>query len=387
VAEGQQDPASAGMPLEDVAPTPDYVEGTSSVRNNAVEPPVSAVPPGQGHLETAARPSDITGTEDRGMEIEAGVAPLVTPQQIIQIKRMQADHQYRYRPTDLPPQDQRKFEHEMVNSAWGQGFMSQFGMSKQQFVDMVNKDPSYDYRGAWKQKLVPDQAGAHWRDRGPDGKFLKSPDHPTAWMEYYQAVTGRDPEADGVDTQKYNQLLFGPMAQTEEGRPRPGGHPTEQPARPTGREMYASIDQEAQRLGITREQARRDPNAAISLIHSVMKSQGISIPQKRTAFLGMGQKPAPAPQVRDGQPVGPDGYTAAEREYMKGAGVDPSKPQPKGSPGDGGNTPAPAAKPGSKQLDIDRMLEEAERGKARPGGLGGARPRSKLGGVRRQETG
>lgn len=33
-------------------------------------------------------------------------------------------------------------------------------------------------------------------------------------------------------------------------------------------------------------------------------------------------------KMRDGEVVGPDGYTNTEREYMKGAGIDPSQPAP-----------------------------------------------------------
>lgn len=384
MAEGQQDPASAGMPLEDAAPTPDYVTGDVGARANIVEPPgpqpVQAgrpapvgMPPGRGtRLEDVGSSSDIVGSQDQMERAETPLsAPHLDPQQILRIKRLQAEHQYRYQPTSLQPQEQRKFEADMLNSAWGQGFMSEFGMSKQQFVDMINKDPSYDYKGAWKQNLIPETAGAHWRDRAPDGKFLKSPDHPTAWMEYYQAVTGRDPEADGVDTQKYNQMLFGQVVHRG-GAQQPAG------ARPSGAAMYAAVHQEAQRMGLSPEQLRQNPQAVVGLIRNVMKGQQ---GQGQTAFLGMGQKPAEAPKMRDGQPVGPDGYTQAEREYMAGP---KSYTKPPGS--DGGAaapTPPPAPAPpagppgiGTRKRQQQQDLEDIQKGKD-------LKPRSSLGGVHR----
>jgi hypothetical protein len=74
---------------------------------------------------------------------------------------------------------------------------------------MIQTDPSYSYVDAWKRNLIPKQAGDHWRDRAEDGTWLKSLDHPAAWMEYYQSVTGRDPVKDGVDVKQYGRLING----------------------------------------------------------------------------------------------------------------------------------------------------------------------------------
>jgi hypothetical protein len=171
VAIGQQDPALAGAQQEDVTNPQDF----------------SPVPQGSAN---------------------APVSP--TPEQIREMQRLEADHQYNYRRTQLNPLENQKFQKDMTESAWGKNFMSQYGISPQQFQQMISGgDRSYDYAGAWKQGLVPEQPGQHWPDRGPDGKWLKSPEHPSAWMEYYQSVTGQDPDAVGMTPQKYQKMLQG----------------------------------------------------------------------------------------------------------------------------------------------------------------------------------
>jgi hypothetical protein len=142
-------------------------------------------------------------------------------------------------------------------------------------------------------------------------------------MEYYQDATGRDPEEDNIDAQKFNMMLHGETAQAEGVPPvRDGGGP---------------------RGG------------------SGLDLQGpVAPPQTQVAQLfGFGgSKPAAPPKPT---------YTKEELEYMKGAGVTPGAPaaQPPVPPAGGGPAPSQMPAPTKRQGDIDRMLEEAEKGKGK----------------------
>jgi hypothetical protein len=72
-----------------------------------------------------------------------------------------------------------------------------------QLID--HPEPVYDYRGAWLAGVGPqdyahDPNSQHWQSSTPDGKPLKSPNHPTAWMEYFMRHHKTDPMELGLDT-------------------------------------------------------------------------------------------------------------------------------------------------------------------------------------------
>jgi hypothetical protein len=87
--------------------------------------------------------------------------------------------------------------------------------------------------------------------------------------------------------------------------------------------------------------------------------------QPQIAFLGLGGgQPATQPVIRNGEPVGADGYTPSEREYMRGAGVDPNAkatapaPMPVSQPVPGAGTNIPAGLATRKrqmQEDLDAI--------------------------------
>jgi len=58
-------------------------------------------------------------------------------------------------------------------------------------------DPNYDYRAAWKSGIVPEINSSdnkyHWSDFGND-KMLKSPNHPTAWAQFFMNQFGINPD-------------------------------------------------------------------------------------------------------------------------------------------------------------------------------------------------
>lgn len=74
--------------------------------------------------------------------------------------------------------------------------------------------PDYDYRAAWRAGVRPapdpyDNNRQHWASSLPDGTMLKSPTHPTAWMEHFMRMTGKDPRSMGINDPAAAQQLFG----------------------------------------------------------------------------------------------------------------------------------------------------------------------------------
>lgn len=100
--------------------------------------------------------------------------------------------------TVLQPQEEQKFQQWITALPW-------YGQFQQRYGEAPNlNDPSYDYRAAFKQGITPqpyapDGGAYHWPSVGQNGVELKAPNHPTAWMEDYMRVTGRDPHNPAPD--------------------------------------------------------------------------------------------------------------------------------------------------------------------------------------------
>ncbi len=95
-----------------------------------------------------------------------------------------------------------------MGTDWYKQFQSRYGE-----VPNLN-DSQYDYRKAWEAGIRPapdpyDNNFPHWSDRAPNGEMMKSPDHPTIWMEYFMNATGgKNPEALGLkDYDQAKQFL------------------------------------------------------------------------------------------------------------------------------------------------------------------------------------
>ena len=90
---------------------------------------------------------------------------------------------------------------------------------------------------------------------------------------------------------------------------------------------------------------------------------------QQIAFLGMGQKPATGPQMREGEVVGPNGYTASEMARM---GLKPGDAVP-AAPASPAPAPAPAAPApgagtnptglGTRKQQMQQDLEDIAKGK------------------------
>jgi hypothetical protein len=92
----------------------------------------------------------------------------------------------------LSKAEEAAFQRGIRQTKWFQQFREKYGESPN-----LN-DSSYNYRAAWKAGVRPqdyahDPEMQHWASVTPSGESLKSKSHPTAWMEDYMQVTGRDP--------------------------------------------------------------------------------------------------------------------------------------------------------------------------------------------------
>jgi len=77
-------------------------------------------------------------------------------------------------------------------------------LSDNEIIDEMLASGEYDYRGAWKkgvtEEISPYDKMPHWSSRAPDGTWLKSPKHQTAWKELFMQQYGQDPDSIGLDT-------------------------------------------------------------------------------------------------------------------------------------------------------------------------------------------
>ena len=98
----------------------------------------------------------------------------------------------------LPPDFEQLFQRDMQFTApyvqWRNEFAKRFGEQPN-----INS-PEYDYRAAWASGAAPQPYGFdggmyHWPSQTSQGRPLKAPDHPTAWMETFMKKYGVDPHA------------------------------------------------------------------------------------------------------------------------------------------------------------------------------------------------
>lgn len=97
--------------------------------------------------------------------------------------------------------DEEKFQSEIRETEWFKEFTQEYG--EEPNLD----DPDYDYRAAWAAGVRPeryehDGGKFHWPSNTPDGKPLKSENHPTKWMEDFMQKTGKDPNELGIKSKE-----------------------------------------------------------------------------------------------------------------------------------------------------------------------------------------
>jgi len=105
-----------------------------------------------------------------------------------------------WKPTTQPPGMEQQFQSDIKNTQWFKEFVQKYG------EEPNFDDPNYNYREAWRQGVGPNQRNLvdkmyHWADKAPSGAMLKSPYHPTAWMEsFMQQYPGANPEDENDPT-------------------------------------------------------------------------------------------------------------------------------------------------------------------------------------------
>lgn len=122
----------------------------------------------------------------------------------------QAHAASRWQPTQLSPEEEQRFRQWIVASDWYREIANDVDFSGEQIndaellEDLIGPRADYDYRGAWRAGITPQRyehdGRQHWPSATSDGKMLKSPAHPTAWMEYFMRETGDDPNDLGLRT-------------------------------------------------------------------------------------------------------------------------------------------------------------------------------------------
>lgn len=108
--------------------------------------------------------------------------------------------------TQLDPNSEQRFQREFRASPFFTEFVQRYGEEPD-----LNGD--YDYRLWWldgmRAERSPYDGTLHGPSKTKSGRWLKSPDHPTAWKEHYLQQYGVDPDAVQANT---NSLLFDPDA-------------------------------------------------------------------------------------------------------------------------------------------------------------------------------
>lgn len=94
------------------------------------------------------------------------------------------------------------FQRGIRGTSWFSDFVKQYG--EEPDLRPVSEDPAlgpnYDYRKAWAAGVRPepdpyDNNRQHWPSSSPDGKMLKSKNHPTAWKEPFMRQYGVNPDS------------------------------------------------------------------------------------------------------------------------------------------------------------------------------------------------
>jgi hypothetical protein len=112
----------------------------------------------------------------------------LTTKDLLALRKMKREHARDFKITELSDKEEKAFQSFIEDSGWYKEFTRDFGGPPQ-----LN-DPGYDYRGAWKEMgedmfgVDPESGKIHGFSRTPSGKWLKSPDHPTAIKEYMMEI-------------------------------------------------------------------------------------------------------------------------------------------------------------------------------------------------------
>ena len=110
-----------------------------------------------------------------------------------------------FNPQPLPPEEQQQLYGFLLNSPWLTGvydYVSQQNpnITREGLLSEMLANGSYDYASAYEGRgsdmfaIDPASGTYHGSSRNPDGKWLKSPDHPTTWKEVFYTNSGFSPD-------------------------------------------------------------------------------------------------------------------------------------------------------------------------------------------------
>lgn len=92
--------------------------------------------------------------------------------------------------TELSPAEELLFQKQFQASPFYQEFVQRYG-------ELPNLSGDYDYRLWWKDGMEATRhhdGTLHGPSKTKTGRWLKSPDHPTAWKENFMHQFGVDPD-------------------------------------------------------------------------------------------------------------------------------------------------------------------------------------------------
>lgn len=132
-----------------------------------------------------------------------------------------------WKPTSLPKEEEPKFQEWLKSTKLFNSVKKEIALENKVPVDaldnnrvlkMLLNSKDYDYRGAYKanikEEISPFDNRPHWPSSTEDGRMLKSPQHETAWKEFFMRTYNVDPDEMGLSdlesakafTQKQKQL-------------------------------------------------------------------------------------------------------------------------------------------------------------------------------------
>lgn len=106
--------------------------------------------------------------------------------------------------TQLSAKEEKEFKQWLTDLPWFKQIENRVEDKQSLFEDIAGQGADYAYRTAWKNGVNPSiyqyDGTYHWPSATDTGETLKSPDHPTLWMEYFMRDSGIDPNQFGLET-------------------------------------------------------------------------------------------------------------------------------------------------------------------------------------------
>jgi hypothetical protein len=173
---------------------------------------------GEGHRTNAMESlrsygSWVTSPNEDGVDLRWQNGEAVTKNPVSWAKQYEEFKAKPWEKTALNAEDEKKFRGWLAATPWysevSGKIAAENGMEKSQLdqnrvIDMLTGDKTdYDYRGAWKANARTsasqhDSGLQHWPSADATGRMLKSPQHGTAWKEFFMRQYQRDPDDLGL---------------------------------------------------------------------------------------------------------------------------------------------------------------------------------------------